>query len=396
VSASLPARPSLTWLRKTAKHRLRQLRATQPAARLADTQLAIAREYGFPSWRQLKAHVDQLTAAAAASAAASAIVSAPDSVVTDFLRHVGTGRIDDVHAMLDAAPSLVHAIGPHPFWGGRPQALHVAIEAKRRDMFQLLIGRGADVNGSNDEYDHWSPLMLAIDRNQPQMQEELLTRGARVGLLEALMLADDSRVEALLRSGTLPEITPNGGSILAFARTSFAIDRLIALHAPTEVRDRWGATPIDAMSRLGPRGHALVEQMTRHGVAAEPKEYARLGDVTTLARLVDADPSIARRDDVMMAAVDFRHHALVTWLIERGGNVNARSEVGSRGTALHSAAWNGDLQMVILLVDAGANRDARDEQYHATPEGWASTAIEVSNNQNCAEVVAYLAARRAQ
>jgi ankyrin repeat protein len=270
------------------------------------------------------------------------------------------------------------------------------IETKRRDMFDVLIDRGADVNGSNDYYDHWSPMMLAIDRDQPDMQWELRTRGARIGLIEALMLGDDGRVEALLRAGKLPDIRPNDGSILAFARTPFAIDRLIALQAPLDTRDRWGSTPIDAMSRLGPRGRVLVEQLTRHGIAAEPKEYARLGDMATLARLIDADPSIARTDDVMMAAVDFRHHDLVAWLIERGANVNARATAGSRHTALHSAAWNGDLQMVRLLVEAGADRAARDEEYNGTPEGWASTALEITNNPTCAEVAAYLASLRAQ
>lgn len=388
ASLPLPPRPSLEWLRKTAKDRLEQLRTTQRTAKLADAQLAVAREYGFPSWRQLKARVDQLVAAAARTSAA------PDAAVADFLRHVGAGRIDEVRALLAATPELVNAVGPHPFWGGRPQALHVAIEAKRRDMFDLLIASGADVNGSNEHYDHWSPLMLAIDRDQADMRDDLLTRGARVGLIEALMLADDDRVEALLRSGTLPDIRPNDGSILAFARTPFAIDRLIALHAPLDTRDRWGSTPIDAMSRLGARGRALVEHLTRHGVAAAPKEYARLGDTETLARLIDANPAIARHDDVMMAAVDFRHHTLVAWLLERGAHVNARATWGSRHTALHSAAWNGDLRMVTLLVEAGADRAARDEEYNNTPEGWASTAIEVTNNPACAEVAAYLKSLR--
>ena len=62
-------------------------------------------------------------------------------------------------------------------------------------------------------------------------------------------------------------------------------------------------------------------------------------------------------------------------------------------TALHSAAWNGDVQMVALLVDAGADVDALDEQYHATPRGWAKTAIVVSNNAACADVVAWFDAR---
>jgi len=57
-----------------------------------------------------------------------------------FLQSVGAGRLDAVRAMLDAEPHLVNAVGPHPFWGGRPQALHVAIESGRRDVFDLLRG----------------------------------------------------------------------------------------------------------------------------------------------------------------------------------------------------------------------------------------------------------------
>ena len=321
----------------------------------------------------------------------------PDEIVRAFLRHVGTGRIDEVRAMLATDPTLVNAVGPHPFWGGRPQALHVAVETTRRDMFDLLLEHGADVSGTNDSYDHWSPLMLAMDRDRPEMRDELLRLGARVGLLEALMMGDDARVEEMLahhsaqRDGGL-DITPNAGSILAFARTPFAIDRLIALGAPNDMKDRWGSTPLDAMSRLGPRGHALVQHMIARGIAAAPKDYARLGDVETLARLCEADPKVAALDSVMMAAVDFSHHALVSWLLERGADVNARADSGSRHTALHSAAWNGDLRMVTLLVQAGADRTVRDEEHDGTPLGWAETSIEVTNNPKCAEVAAYLRA----
>ncbi len=322
----------------------------------------------------------------------------PDESVREFLRHVGTGRIDEVRAMLATAPQLVNAVGPHPFWGGRPQALHVAIESKRRDMFDLLLEHGADVTGTNDSYDHWSPLMLAMNRDQPEMRDELLRRGARVGLVEALMMGDDAQVEELLRGDTLARNCakrdggPNAGSILAFARTPFAIDRLIALGAPTDTKDRWGSTPIDAMSRLGPRGQALVQHMVARGITAAPKEYARLGDVETLARLCESDPTVAALDSVMMAAVDFRHHALVPWLLERGANINARADSASRHTALHSAAWNGDLRMVKLLVQAGADRTARDEEHDGTPLEWAETSIRVTNNQACAEVAVYLRA----
>ena len=56
---TLPARPSLEHLKNEAKQRLKALRREKPKAKLAAVQLVLAREYGFTSWRQLKAHVDR-------------------------------------------------------------------------------------------------------------------------------------------------------------------------------------------------------------------------------------------------------------------------------------------------------------------------------------------------
>jgi ATP-dependent Clp protease adapter protein ClpS len=57
---ALPDTPNLEHLKNEAKDRLRSLRAADPAVKLATVQFQLAREYGFPSWRQLKAHVEQL------------------------------------------------------------------------------------------------------------------------------------------------------------------------------------------------------------------------------------------------------------------------------------------------------------------------------------------------
>jgi hypothetical protein len=57
---ALPERASLEHLKNEAKQRLKALRRQSPQAKLATAQRALAREYGFASWRQLKAHVDQL------------------------------------------------------------------------------------------------------------------------------------------------------------------------------------------------------------------------------------------------------------------------------------------------------------------------------------------------
>jgi hypothetical protein len=162
MADALPLRANIDWLRKTAKQRLRDMRTRAPDAKLAQAQLDIARQYGFSSWRSLKTHLDRHE-----NADATADASLSDEVIASFLRAVGDGRFEEVRAALTVEPALVNATGPHPYWGGRPQALHVSIETKRQDMFELLIAAGADINGTNDEYEHWSPLMLTSTGTNP-------------------------------------------------------------------------------------------------------------------------------------------------------------------------------------------------------------------------------------
>ena len=68
--SGLPVRPSMGWLRKTAKQHLAELRVADPTARLASAQLAVARRHGFSSWRRLAAHVDAVSSDAARLTAA--------------------------------------------------------------------------------------------------------------------------------------------------------------------------------------------------------------------------------------------------------------------------------------------------------------------------------------
>src|SRR5262245_66238460 len=67
--SALPPRANLEHLRNEAKQRLKTMRAQDPEARLADAQLAVARDYGFPSWRRLKATLDEETRERAFAAA---------------------------------------------------------------------------------------------------------------------------------------------------------------------------------------------------------------------------------------------------------------------------------------------------------------------------------------
>jgi ankyrin repeat protein len=67
-------------------------------------------------------------------------------------------------------------------------------------------------------------------------------------------------------------------------------------------------------------------------------------------------------------------------LIALGASVDAQDDrrtavdETSRYTALHSAAWHGNLEAINVLLRHGANPRIRDEKYCATPAGWAAYA----------------------
>src|SRR5215472_11960165 len=94
---TMPPRASLAWLKKSAKQYLREWRGEGREVKLADAQLTIARQYGFSSWRALKAHVDRLQ-----TSAPTIPPGIDDGNVARFLRHVGNGDIDLVRSALAA------------------------------------------------------------------------------------------------------------------------------------------------------------------------------------------------------------------------------------------------------------------------------------------------------
>src|SRR5215212_10054783 len=135
---SLPDTPSFEWLRKQAKRQLVELRTIDPTARLADAQLAIARSYGFPSWRALKSHVDSLTI---------------DGRLFELAR---TGDVDGLRALLDAHPDRLFAREKPYDW----TLLHAAAQKGQLAVVDLLLARGLDPNtrerGDDSYAMHWA------------------------------------------------------------------------------------------------------------------------------------------------------------------------------------------------------------------------------------------------
>ncbi len=153
---NLPERASLAYLKKLAKERLAARRTTDPAAKLADTQLAIAREYGFSSWRELKAEIDRRRA----------------PTVAEFLRACTEGDVGALRELLKNDPGLVDeriAAGS--------TGLHQAV--RHPDALRLLIEHGADPN-VRDDGDNASALHLAAAHGNLESVRILLAAGADV------------------------------------------------------------------------------------------------------------------------------------------------------------------------------------------------------------------------
>ena len=185
MSPELPARPNLEHLRNEAKRLLQTLRRNDPDARLSDAQLRVARAYGFASWRQLKAHVDERSRQRVFEAARAGDVETvrraldagfhpgtvdetgrtihqlakllghtslellmrehqerderPDDVkraVADIQAAAGGGRADELRRLLEAHPDLVDARGVDR---ARQTALHRAAWNDRIECVRVLL-----------------------------------------------------------------------------------------------------------------------------------------------------------------------------------------------------------------------------------------------------------------
>lgn len=375
MTKRLPADADIEWLRKAAKSLQKTWRAEGRDTKLADAQFQIATDHGFASWRALKVHFDGGTT--------------PEQVDA-FLASVGQGDIAAINGAFERDPNIVNRIGKHPYWGGRPHPLHVAIDTNREDIFDLLITLGADIEASGAEYDNWTPLMLALSWSRDGMVKTLTRRGAKRALCVALLAGDDMTLDKILSDENWRGDKVPSGSLLGLARTPHAVHKLISAGVSPEGQDRWGADAMETLSRLGIRGQELVAALSQYDTIPPAEVWARIGDQKRLANLVSQDPSIAKDPKVVTAAVDFGHVDLVSWLLSQGGDVNARQGFGSRGTALHSAAWNGDLAMVKCLLNQGADSSALDEEHKTSPLVWAQTARRITNNPDCDAVARHL------
>jgi ankyrin repeat protein len=353
----LPIRANLEHLRNEAKQRLKSLRAQDPLAKLADVQLAIAREHGFASWRRLKAAVDEQDRERVFAAAREGDVEtirraledgfnasttdvfgqtihqiaktrnhteldllmrvhqerderdeAVKRAVRAILEAAAEGRADELDRLLDAHPNLVDA--PGTSWE-RQTALHRAAWKNRLDCVRVLLGHGASV-AIRDFGDNAYPLHFAAAEADFTIVRMLVEAGSDV-----VGEGDDHHLEVLGWATCLGRIREDVAAYLLRAGARLNIWSAIALDRADDVR---------AFVRSVPS--SLSARMSRNEHGRTPLHHA--------------------------AAMN--RPAMVRLLLELGADVHARDDVGR--TALTVAVVDkADPSVLALLQDAGATFD---------------------------------------
>ena len=392
--SALPDTASIDWLRKHAKQRLRELRRSEPTAKLADAQFELAREYGFRSWRALKAHVDSLT------------------VRGELFRATEDGDLARVTGLLDENPGLLNA-REEP-WGAT--LLHVAARRGRANLVEFLIEHGLDVNardqGDNasplhwaageghlevlqvladaggdvvgDGDDHqlqvigWATCFTSVDDGRRALADFLVSRGARHHIFSAIATGEEDEVRRIVARDPLAlerrmSRNENGRLPLHFAVNSNRaelVSLLLELGADPAATDAYGASA----SVYAGHPHvdpSVVEVLSRHG-AIDLFGALVLGHQSTAARLMAADPAAAERDGVLHLLAKRGDADGVGWLLARGVDPNARwNHWDAEVVPLHLAAAQGHVDVARRLLDAGADPTMRDSKHDGDAIGWA-------------------------
>jgi ankyrin repeat protein len=283
-----------------------------------------------------------------------------------------------VRLLLDAGAS------PRTNDGGRPRyrsALKGSVEVDNPDVLEVLLDAGANP-------DDGESIGEAAGHGHHRCLELLLAHGARVTstwALGAAVWADDPvamrmLLDALAQGGASVADTATDTLLDAAGDASLeVVEALLAAGADPRAVDSDG---ISALRKAVRAGRSDTAARLRHlGASDDSTDVERfLGACLTadrhraeqlLAEYPDLSGRLSDEDRaVIVHAAASRPVETIALMLDLGFSTADRNDLGER--PLHSAAYAGKVQVVRLLLERGADVDARDDRFDSTALAFAT------------------------
>ncbi|MHB1931347.1 MAG: ankyrin repeat domain-containing protein, partial [Acidimicrobiales bacterium] len=261
---------------------------------------------------------------------------------------------------------------------GYRSALKGSIELNNPDVAGVLLAAGADP-------DQGRPVAEAAGLRDHRCLELLLSHGAKVvagtWTVGAAVFADDAHAVSVLleaMAGGSGRVAREATEALPDAAADASVGVVAALLAagaePNAYDEHRGMSALRRAVRTG--NHETAALLAGRGAPDDSTDVDRFlgacrrADREAAGRLLGEHPDLRDRltDDDRAAVVEAAGSASVAavgLMLDLGFSPGARDDSGEQ--PLHAAAYAGNADAVRLLIDAGADVDAREARFDSTP-----------------------------
>ena len=273
-------------------------------------------------------------------------------------------------------------------------SLHWAAEGGHLEVARLLVEHGADVNAI-DGWHNLGPVGWAIAIESGNCQGEaarrdvadfLLTKGAQLDIFSAIAWGKPDAVRALVTAdravlGQRLGVVDQHQQPLHFAVQNDRPDMVVLLldvGADVHATTAWGLTPF--CLAVIQQQQQIVELLRARDGDGDLSAAIVLNQLDRAKPLMDADATLVGPAGPYRRLLHFTvQQGLAegaSLLLRSGADSNIPAEYLHREiictlSPLHVAAWHGHLEVARILLEHGADLQARDAQYESTPFIWA-------------------------